>query len=87
MFGELDISIMTALLVERRVPGNLRKSGIALARELGVDETTVSPRMKRWREGGFLVDYGATVNQTLLGQRASIVRLEIPRESPKEAIF
>lgn len=84
---DLDVSMLRGLFQNPPVQPILRKPAKLIARELGVDEATVRSRLKRWESSGFLVAWGATVNQALLGQRRCITRLEVPDKSTKAEVL
>lgn len=84
--GKLDVALCGSLLGTHYFRLDSRKSITAIAKELGVDETTVRTRLKRWKDSGFLVKWGATVNQSLLGQHGCLLRLEVPEPSLKEEV-
>jgi DNA-binding Lrp family transcriptional regulator len=52
---------------------NVRRSYVAVARSLGVDEETVRNRLKRLKEGGFLVGWRILPNPSLFG-RSSVLQ-------------
>jgi DNA-binding Lrp family transcriptional regulator len=61
----LDLAILKTLLVNNGVPPGahiLRKSFRSMARDLGVDQSTVRARMKRFRESGVLKDWRLGIN-------------------------
>jgi DNA-binding Lrp family transcriptional regulator len=58
-----------------------------MAKELGIDEATVRSRLRKWESSGFLVYWGATVNQALVGQHRCLVRFEVADVSRKDEVL
>jgi DNA-binding Lrp family transcriptional regulator len=52
---------------------NVRRSYVAVARSLGVDEETVRNRLRRLKEGGFLIGWRILPNPSLFG-RSSVLQ-------------
>lgn len=84
---ELDVLILRNLLARPPQEVGIRKPLSAIARVLGVDEATVRTRLNKWSERGLLVGWGALLNPSLVGLRASSLRFELPEKySKREAI-
>ena len=83
----LDIKILRGLLGSEPYGHCLINPRIPLshvARRLGVDKDTVSNRLKKLRETGFIRGWVAFANPSLFGVKETRLRFDVPAHTPKD---
>ena len=84
---KLDVRILGDLLgVEATSPG-IRRPLRSIARDLGVDETTVRNRLDQLRRSGFLRGWMVSVNPELIGERVAQVWLDVAHRTEKAGVL
>lgn len=87
---QVDLGVLKALLVNNGVPPGvpiLRKSLRSIAKDLGVDQSTVRSRIRRFRDQGVLKGWRLGTNPGTKGQHVGQVWLRVRRESDKGSMI